>query len=88
MTQKNISSLDGSLKHFSTYDLGLAASLSCLGYRLIWMDKTDTRKVQFIFKKEIGILEDIDLYWADKLKVNARKYFENIKALKSRIYSE
>lgn len=73
---------------YLTFDLGAAASLITAGFQLVSLDKANPRKVQFIFRREIGIEKVVDDYWADRLKVKARAFFDNIKACKNRIYSE
>lgn len=73
-------------KQFSTYDLGLASSLISLGYQLTDLEKSNPKKVLFIFQKEDDIDEAIEDYWSDNLQVNARSHFDNIKMLKNRIY--
>jgi len=70
-----------------TYDLGLATALLTLGYTLLELDKTNPKKVQFIFKTEKGIDESISDYWNDELKLPALTLFNNQKNLKNRIYS-
>ena len=71
-----------------TFDLGAAASLVSAGFQLVLLDKTNPHKVQFIFRREIGIEKVMDDYWADRLEVKARSFFDNLKMLKNRLYSE
>jgi hypothetical protein len=71
-----------------TFDLGAAASLTTAGFEIVSLDKTDPRKVQFVFRRETGIEKIVDDYWTDRLEVKARAFFNNIRMLKSRIYSE
>jgi len=78
---------DGSLV-FTTYDLGCSAAILCAGFELLSMDKENPRKVLFVFKREDGIERIVDLYWSDRLEVKARNYFDTVKMLKNRIYSE
>jgi hypothetical protein len=73
---------------FKTHDLGLATALCCRNYELLSLDKQDPRKVSFIFKRELGIEEDADAYWSNELETKARNYFDNLRTLKNRIYSE
>jgi hypothetical protein len=75
-------------KFLSTFDLGAAASLVSAGFELISLNKTNPKKVQFVFRREIGIEKVVDDYWADRLEVKARAFFDNVKMLKNRIYSE
>lgn len=75
-------------KRFCTYDLGCSAALISASFELISLDKKNRRKVQFIFRREDGIEKVVNDYWADKLQVKARAFFDNMKMLKNRIYSE
>ena len=79
--------LGNSKEYFQSQDLGLATALCSRGYNLITLDKQDPRKVSFIFKREIGIEQDTDDYWTDRLEIKARAYFDNLRTLKNRIYS-
>jgi len=72
----------------TTYDLGCSAALVSSGFELVSLDKSNPKKVQFIFKREIGIEKVVDNYWADRMEVKARAFFDNIKMLKNRIWSE
>lgn len=74
--------------YFYTYDLGAAAALVSSGFQLALLDKTNPNKVQFAFTKEAGMERVMDDYWADRLEVKARSFFDNIKMLKNRLYSE
>jgi hypothetical protein len=74
-------------KMFLTFDLCLATCLVTLGYELWHLDKTNPKKVQFIFKRAADIDSAVDNYWQNKLKLNARSLFDNQKMLKNRIYS-
>jgi hypothetical protein len=76
------------LGFYNTFDLGAAASLVTAGFVLAKLDKANPRKVQFIFRRDTGIEKVVDDYWTDELEVKARSFFDNIKMLKNRIYSE
>lgn len=80
--------LDDQTNYFYTFDLGCSAALISAGFELVSLDKTNVRKVQFIFRREVGIEKVVDDYWADRLEVKARAFFDNVKMLKNRIYSE
>jgi len=75
-------------KNYSTYDLGVASCLVSKGYILVSLDKTDRKKVKFIFRSELGIDELVESYWTDKLEIKARTFFDNIRMLKNRLHSE
>ena len=80
--------LDDQVNYFYTFDLGCSSALISAGFELVSLDKANTRKVQFIFHREIGIEKVVDDYWADRLKIKTRTFFDNVKMLKNRIYSE
>ena len=73
---------------YATFDLGCAATLATAGFGLVSLDKSNPRKVQFVFSREAGIEKVVEDYWADRLEVKARTFFDNLKMLKNRIYSE
>lgn len=73
--------------NFSTYDLGCSAALISVGFELVSLNKTNPRRVLFIFQKKVGIDEKVNDYFSGKLKVSARVLFDNTKMLKNRIYS-
>ncbi len=72
----------------TTFDLGCSAVLVSSGFELVSLDKSNPKKVQFVFRREIGIERVVDDYWSDRLEVKARTFFDNVKMLKNRIYSE
>ncbi len=71
-----------------TFDLGASAALLCKGFELLSLDKCNPHKVNFVFSRKAGIDEIIESYWSDRLEVKARSFFDAIKALKNRLYSE
>lgn len=74
---------------FTTYDLGVSTALLCAGFELLSVDKNDNpRKALFIFQKEAGIEDIADQYFSDRLEVKARSFFDHLKALKNKLYSE
>jgi len=80
--------LEDSSVVFTTYDLGVSTALLCAGFELLSVDKENSKKALFIFKKEDGIEGVANLYWSDRLEVKARSYFDHFKALKNKLYSE
>lgn len=74
------------------HDLGLAAALVTLAVEISNTVKDDKGRISFIFCFDDNLAADIDTaidnYWYNHLEVDARQYFDNLKMLKSRIYSE
>ena len=83
-----IKKLDDQNNYFYTYDLGCSAALISAGFELISLDKANPRRVQFIFCRKNNIEKVVNKYWTNQLNLQARSFFENIKMLKNRIYSE
>lgn len=73
---------------FTTYDLGVSTALLCAGFELLTVEKDNPRKALFIFRKEDGIEDVVDRYFSDRLEVKARSFFDHLKALKNKLYSE
>lgn len=74
--------------YFTTYDLGLAAALIATGFTIDYSDNMNPRKVQFAFKRRSGLDAVIQNYWANTCQIDAQTYFNAIKTLKNRIYSQ
>jgi len=72
---------------FSTFDLGLATVLMTLGYELLELDKSNPKKVRFVFQREKNIEQTMTDYFNDKIKLPAQTLFNNQKNLKNRLYS-
>jgi hypothetical protein len=72
---------------YSTSDLALATAIS-LWYPLDAIDKTNPRKATFLFKKDEKFDELLESYWRRELKVEPQAYFNELKAIKTRLYSE
>ncbi len=73
---------------WTTYDLGCSAALLTAGFELLSLNKDNPHKSLFVFARSNELDKAVEDYWSSKLKVKARQYFENIKMLKNRIYSE
>jgi len=93
MTNKKIESLEKNFSLndpafvFSTSDIGVATVLLCADCELLDVEKSNPRKAMFIFRRKIGIEEIANKYFADRLEVKARSFFDNLKALKNKLYN-
>ncbi len=74
--------------YFNTFDLGLSAALVSLGFPIDHLDKSNARKVEFVFLRVDGLDQAIQSYWSNSLSVSALSYFNATKMIKNRIYSE
>jgi signal transduction protein with GAF and PtsI domain len=78
---------DDSPEFWTTHDLGCASALVSLGYKLITLEKSNIKKVQFIFLRTDEIENTVAAYWANQLKINPQSFFNSIKMIKNQIYS-
>lgn len=73
---------------YKTTDLGLVAAFACFEVYPQDIEKKGNRcvfKFQYEDKKDLD--DFIDGYWNNKIQVPPRKYFDNLKMLKSRIHT-
>ena len=69
-------------------DLGLVAALVTCGFEIVFTHRDDKGRVHFVFEETIDLDRTVEDYYADNLQVKARKFFDNTKMLKARIYGE
>lgn len=68
-----------------TQDLALASAIF-LFFPLEAIDRTNTRKASFLFKREPGLDELIESYWRRELKVDPQSYYDAMRVIKGRLY--
>ena len=71
---------------FSTSDLALAAILS-IWFPLQKVDKRNPRRALFVFHRSKKLDNLLKKYWEKKLAIEPRQYFDQLKSLKARLYS-
>ena len=69
-------------------DLGLAAALVSSGFEVREIEQVMGGQAYFVFARTTELSHALTSYWEDTLDIKARRYFDNIKMLKSRIYSD
>lgn len=74
--------------NYGVSDLGQATALVCAGFEVIDLaPNPDSDRVTFYFKPSERIAETTHLYWSGKLSVDAKQYWQEMKNLKTRLYS-
>ena len=74
--------------NYGVSDLGQATALSCSGFEIIELaPNPDSERVTFYFKPNKELDRATRLYWAGKLNVDAKQFWQEMKNLKSRLYS-
>lgn len=84
-SEKQILPIQGSVP---VSDLGCAAALQTAGFELLALDRENPHKVKFVFRREADIEKVADDFWSDRLEQKSRSFWDNIKNLKNRLYSE
>ncbi len=70
-------------------DLGLASALCCLGYSIKSLDRSDPRRVVFVFdSKKTGFSDAVQQYWDGSMRLPPLALFTHQKQLKQRIYAD
>lgn len=73
--------------YYSTKDLPLAAAMSYLGFAIEALERTPgVREVYFLFKHTKEFEKALRVYLLQKMRVEPRRYFDSVKAVKTRLY--
>lgn len=72
-------------KPYKTSDLGLTTALS-LNFPIKSLDKSNPRKVFFIFDHTNELDNFINKYWEGRIIIEPQTFINQIKSIKSRIY--
>ena len=70
---------------YQTTDLACAAAVSPF-LPVEAIDKTNPRRAYFVFRKSEELDRLLEAFWNRELKVESRAYFDQLKALKTRLY--
>lgn len=73
--------------YYSTSDLALATAIS-LYYPLEVVDRTNPHKALFLFKRDDQLDKFIEDYWKDKITIEPKTYFNQLRIIKSRLYED
>ena len=74
--------------NFTTSDFYAAAFLVAKGYKLLGIDKADSRRFHFIFTNEPDRPQLVSAFFAGLVEVNAKAFVTAIKELKSLMYND
>lgn len=73
---------------FSTCDMALAATLSLFQPIVAIERNNGSSKAYFCFERQGDLEELVSLYWRGELRVEPQAYFNQLKIIKARLYSE
>lgn len=73
--------------YYQTSDISLATTLS-LFYPLHSIRSQENQKSFFVFEKTDVLNQLIKSYWSGSLKIEPKEYFNQLKNIKTRLYSE
>lgn len=72
--------------YWHSSDLALVTTIS-LYCPIIEVNKTNPRKAQFIFERNSKLDSLLERYWNKELLVEPRIFFDQLKAIKARLYA-
>ena len=81
MTQQEVSK-----DYYSTNDLALTTTLS-LWCPIEDIDRSNPRKVYFIFRKTAELEKLINQYFRNEIKISPQIYFNQLRVIKARLYA-
>lgn len=73
-------------KIFICSDLALVAAIS-IYHPIASIDKQNSRKALFTFIRTPELDDLVERFWQKKLLVEPQQYFDNLKSIKNRLYS-
>ena len=71
---------------FTSSDLAIVATIS-LYFPIESIDRQNPRKAQFVFVRNTELNNLIERYWKKELLIEPRQYFDQLKAIKNRLYA-
>ncbi len=71
---------------YKTSDLALATTLS-LYFPIEEIERIDSKRVQVVFERVTKLDQTISDYWKGSLVVEPHRFFDQLKVIKTRIYS-
>ena len=75
-------------QHFETFDLGLAAAMVSSGLTLETIQKhARDKRAAFFFEKSKDLDALVQMYWKRDMVIEPQTYFNALRMIKSRIYS-
>lgn len=74
--------------YWSTYDLAVSSCLISLNFKIAKIDRSHSNRVCFIFPRTEKLKTIVEDYYADKLLVNPRVFFDSQKLIKNMLYSD
>lgn len=71
---------------YRTADLALTAALCVSGFVVEEMEKVNPKRSVFVFENGEELLEAVNQYWRQEMRIEPQDYFNQLKIIKARIY--
>jgi hypothetical protein len=84
----NMKNQQDNSNNFTTSDFYTACLLLASGYHLVGINKADSRRYRFIFTDQSYRAQLVGGYFDGLIDINARKFVNAIKELKSLMYND
>ena len=88
--ERNTANINGSkYKDFiKTSDFTLASTLYCLGFDILGIDKSNSRRVKCFFEKTSDIEVIIQKYFNNEIKINPLEFDRSQREIRAQIHTE
>ena len=73
-------------RHFFTHDVGCAAALKAVGYKLTFLDNSGEGRHRFVFENEDAIAETAVSYLSAKLALDAYTFYQTVRMREKRMH--
>lgn len=73
---------------YYTSDLVLAATLACLDYPLKTIQPYQDNRFNFVFGKDTGINDLVEMFKNDKISVEPKKFTYHYKTIKQKLFDK
>jgi hypothetical protein len=73
---------------FKTTDMPLAGSLYYANFPLEAVDRTNSPRAEFVFKRDSEVDDVVQAHWTNQLKVEPKRYAACLKEIKARLHND
>lgn len=72
---------------FTTSDLALAITIS-LHFPIKFVDRSNDSRVEFAFDNSTELQQLVQQFWQDQLRVEPKRFYQQLRIIKGRIYDK
>jgi hypothetical protein len=73
---------------YTNSDINLSATLCALDFPLMFLNRDNPKRIEFVFHNSPELRRAVDDYWSGDLKLNPQKVLAKLRFLKNRMYNQ